>query len=199
MGYQKSTLRFLVETLQARFPRFGGVRMVELGNQWMRPSCELYDGPTANFWRALGVHYTSIDINGKNGALALDLNKDQKVHHLQGHVLTNIGFTEHVADQYQCFKLLHELVLPGGITVHDSPGPNGNEWEHTPVRYTVDFYTALADRMGYRLELCLMTRHEIRTAADRVKCLTVHPDTPVPFMSREEFCKLPTIPALSVD
>src|SRR4029079_14030041 len=64
--------------------------------------------PFARFiWNWLGFEYAAIDIDGSPGSIPLDLNFDDIPKKLKGHfqLVTNLGTTEHVANQLQAFKI----------------------------------------------------------------------------------------------
>jgi len=63
---------------------------------------------------------TSLDMNGENGSLQVDLAKDlppMKRYDL----ITNFGTTEHVSNQYQCWKNVHTLLEDGGLVISEIP------------------------------------------------------------------------------
>ena len=76
-----------------------------------------------DFWTWLGFEYASIDIDGSPGSIPLDLNYDDVPDRVLGkyHLVTNFGTTEHVANQLNAFKLVHDLTAIGGIMVHHLP------------------------------------------------------------------------------
>jgi hypothetical protein len=63
---------------------------------------------------------TAIDLHGTSAALKHNLNEpvplDRKFN-----ITINTGTAEHVFNQYQMFKTMHELTVPGGIMFHTSP------------------------------------------------------------------------------
>ena len=96
--------------------------------------------------------YTSVDINGKNGALAFDVRDP-----LEGKLLdavgrttfdlvTNFGFSEHVqTKQHAFFANCHRLCAVGGHMVHCIP--RVGHWRQHPhmyFAYTHRFLDALA-------------------------------------------------------
>lgn len=75
--------------------------MYELGNK-------ITNGiPYSVFYRKLGIQYISIDINGRNGALKLDLTKP--INLKSRDMVSNIGTTEHVINQEAVFRNIHNL------------------------------------------------------------------------------------------
>jgi hypothetical protein len=70
-----------------------------------------------------GMNYLSLDIAKGYKTEILDLNReDLPVRHQQAFdVVLNIGTTEHVFNQYNSFKVVHEATRTGGFMVHQLP------------------------------------------------------------------------------
>ena len=108
------------------------------------------DAPMArDFYEWLGFEYRAIDIDGSPGSLDLDLNFDQAPRRHRGryHLVTNFGTTEHVANQHNAFKLMHDLCVVGGVMVHDLPFHG--YLNHGLVNYNPKFFWMLARSNGY--------------------------------------------------
>src|SRR5262245_4179693 len=75
------------------------------------------------FWKWLGFDYAAIDIDGSPGSIPLDLNYDSVPADVEAKydLVTNFGTTEHVANQLNAFKVVHDLTAPGGLMVHQLP------------------------------------------------------------------------------
>jgi hypothetical protein len=65
--------------------------------------------PYAAYYRAMGVDYSSIDLNGLDGAIAVDLAEPVDLPPKQA--VMNIGTSEHVVDQEAVFRNIHNLVV----------------------------------------------------------------------------------------
>jgi len=67
------------------------------------------------FWEWLGFQYASIDIDGSPNSIPLDLNYDMLPDWARKKfdVVTNFGTTEHIANQLNAFKIIHDLTAPG--------------------------------------------------------------------------------------
>ena len=102
------------------------------------------------FWKWLGFHYASIDIDGSPGSIPLDLNFDPtpKDSFGQYHLVTNFGTTEHVANQLNAFKVIHELTSLGGVMVHNLPAQG--MMNHGLINYNPKFFWMLARSNGYK-------------------------------------------------
>jgi hypothetical protein len=103
-----------------------------------------------DFWTWLGLNYASIDIDGSPGSIPLDLNYDEVPTELLGRydVVTNFGTTEHVANQLQSFKIIHDLATAGAIMLHVLPA--GGMPNHGFVSYNPKFFWMLGRSNGYK-------------------------------------------------
>jgi hypothetical protein len=114
------TARHLVESLGLE----GAV--CELGSQDVHFDSS---GRSARQWmEEAGWYYTSIDLDGHAGALRLDLNTATAIDvtgfgFTQFDLVTNHGTSEHIFNQYNVFKLMHDLTKVGGIMLHAVPSP----------------------------------------------------------------------------
>src|SRR5271163_3575236 len=68
-----------------------------------------------DFWHWLGFDYASIDIDGSPNSIPLDLNYDSAPAEAKGKygLVTNYGTTEHIANQLNAFRVIHDLTRPG--------------------------------------------------------------------------------------
>jgi len=152
---------FMEKYLKAEFKSFKGVKLVELGNQHIRLSLRnkfgLKNKVSKHFLKSLGFEHISLDKNGKDGALKVNLSKpikDSFINYFD--VLTNIGTTEHVVpykNQYQCFKNVHNLVHKGGIFIHIVPEYNSFV-QHSFIHYSIDFFKDLSISNNYEIIFC---------------------------------------------
>lgn len=127
---------------------FKNMKICELGNQihWTGiPAKQLYE--------AKGYNHTSIDINGKDGALKIDLCKPiPKNMHTKFDLVTNYGTSEHILNQLMLFKNLVNLCKHHGYLL--CVFPIGERWhKHSPYYYNFFFCIQLADALGLRLIL----------------------------------------------
>jgi hypothetical protein len=108
------------------------------------------------FWTWLGLHYASIDIDGSPRSIPLDLNHDEVPAELVGRydVVTNFGTTEHVANQLQAFKIIHDLAAAGAIMLHVLPA--GGMPNHGLVSYNPKFFWMLGRSNGYKIAFMTM-------------------------------------------
>jgi len=175
MGLQKTTLEYLDNFIIDKFGSHRNLNMIELGNQIIRN----LNTTAKEYFFNLGVNHTSIDINNKDGAIPLNLCEiinDDKIQ--QCDILTNCGTTEHVRNQYICFKNIHNFVKKGGYFFHLVPPPIKNFIGHCSIYYTLNFFEDLALKNKYEiienrlypytqtkknLLLCIMQKEEENT------------------------------------
>ena len=93
-----------------------------------------------DFWRWLGFDYASVDIDESPGSIPLDLNYDDAPASAVGkyQLVTNFGTTEHVANQLNAFKVIHELTAIGGVMWHHLPAQG--MLNHGLVNYNPKFF-----------------------------------------------------------
>ncbi len=113
-----------------------------------------YLNPEAPFardlWHWLGFRYAAIDIDGSPDSVPLDLNFDSipAEHAGKYQLVTNFGTTEHVANQLNAFKIIHDLTALGGVMIHHLPAQG--MINHGLVNYNPKFFWMLARSNGYK-------------------------------------------------
>jgi hypothetical protein len=134
-------------------------KVCELGDQFITYKKDNGGPLLARLWfknKGSCGEYVSIDANGLNGALPLDLNMQLHEQADRGMVpytyfdlVTDFGTGEHVFDQRQIWQTLHALTKPGGYIIFDRPseGYDGHcfyliEW---------NLITAIAHANGYEV------------------------------------------------
>lgn len=138
--------------------------MLELGNQflyvWSKPFPWYEDRflnntptiPVAKpFFEGMGFTHTSVDINGKDGALPLDLSTPVTIG--DGSTfdyITDFGTSEHVSSLWQCLENLHRHARVGTQFFHVNP-LTGNWPGHGFWYRDEEFYEAYAKLTGYEL------------------------------------------------
>lgn len=125
-------------------PRFqmDAMRMLELGNKRNE------HGTYKAWFESIGIQHTSVDWNGQDGALPLDLRRPLGLG--QFDMVTNIGTTEHVSDQAAVWNNIHQACRPYGYIVSITPMP-GDWWWHGEWYPWPAFFSLFADLNGYRI------------------------------------------------
>jgi hypothetical protein len=113
----------------------------------------LNHGPARAMYEAMGIEYHSIDTDGRYGATVLDLNFDSVPPDLRGRypLVTNHGTTEHVWDQTNAFRVIHDLAAVDGLMLHVVPFQGRDFIDHCFYCYQPDLFYSLARANGYRL------------------------------------------------
>ena len=148
-------------------------RVVELGNK------KNTTGVYRDWYERRGLEYVSIDWNGEDGALPLDMRLPISCDDIGGvgDIVTNFGFSEHVAEQEACWRNIHGFVGKRLCCVTPEPGfwrshgiPSGFPGIWYP---SSDWYRDFADLNGYVMEdiwvdshlVCCRMRKEFRMPA----------------------------------
>lgn len=102
---------------------------------------------------ACGFSYCALDIFEAENTIVFDLNVQSPGKDLAARfdLVTNFGTTEHLINQYQAFKTMHELAKPGGLIYHDLPLSGYHE--HGYFSYNPLFFRQLALANDYNVIL----------------------------------------------
>lgn len=137
------------ELILKHAPKGGSV--LELGNQIMNLE-NVQDISAKEYYTSLGFAHTSIDQNGKDGAIAVDLSNP--IDSLgQFDIITDMGTTEHVSDLYECLCNVLKHCKEGTMIIHKNP-KTGNFPGHGYHFFTLEFWAAYA-------QLCKLSIIEI--------------------------------------
>lgn len=139
----------LITTVEELLGGWQGKRILELGNQLLRGG----EGrrTSKDYFTALGATHVSFDLNGQDGAIPIDLCQPVPEEYWGTFdVVTNFGTSEHIANQEQVFKTVHNCCRVGGYMIHSVP-LIGYWKTHCPYYYRDNFYRVLAEGCGYCL------------------------------------------------
>jgi hypothetical protein len=109
------------------------------------------DAPSSReFWTSLGFQYTALDFDGHRDSIALDLNRDLVPEEFKNtcDLVVNTGTTEHIANQDNCFRAIHDLACKGGIMYHDVLA---GMTDHGLFNYNPRFFWKLRDANDYEV------------------------------------------------
>lgn len=118
-----------------------GKTMLELGNK------RNAKGTFKEYFTGVGIEHTSVDLNGKDGALKLDLMEPLGLGRFD--MVTNFGTTEHVARQEPAWRNIVEAAA--AVIVSTTPLP-GDWKKHGRWYPTEAFYRELARRNGFTVQ-----------------------------------------------
>lgn len=96
-----------------------------------------------------GMDYVALDIFQAPKTTIFDLNFEEPGEELRGQfdLVTNFGTTEHILNQLQALKTMHEVTKPGGLMYHDLP--LGGFLQHGYFCYTPVLFEHIAKANNY--------------------------------------------------
>ena len=151
MGLNIKTLDFLADKFEVT-----GKRICMLGNLYMargtKQICRHLGTNLASvYFKDLGAEeVVMIDLNGKDGALSLDLQKPLPESLGQFDIIINAGTSEHVAKQNECFQNVHDICKVDGLMFHMVPYV-GSWPNHGLYYYDEAFFQELANKYHYSI------------------------------------------------
>ncbi len=165
-----------------------GKRMCELGDQLIRDE---YNKTiiAKEYFEFNGFKHTSIDINGKNGSLVFDLSKpiidETLINNFD--IVTNFGTSEHVENQYECFKNIHNLCKKDGLFIHAVP-EIGSWIGHCKYYYSSIFFERLREVCNYEI----MSEYVIEVYGNKTNdvCVAMIKNENNNFITKEVFDKI---------
>lgn len=103
------------------------------------------------FWKWAQFDYLSIDVDTQFDSIPLDLNFDQVPRRFKNrfHLVTNYGTTEHIANQCNAFKVIHDLTALNGIMIHALPSQG--MINHGLINYNPKFFWMLCRSNDYEV------------------------------------------------
>jgi len=110
-----------------------------------------WKGSGLELYTALGFTYHCIDLDSQFNSIPLDLNFDPcpPEHVGKYGFVTNHGTSEHILNQYNVFKVMHDLTKAGGFMLHAVPFTV--HLEHGFFNYQPNFFEALARYNSYEV------------------------------------------------
>lgn len=164
MAINIDTMDFFWENLKAlNRTDLKGVWMMELGNQTIRqPTKEKFDistGKSKAYFLGLRCHHHSIDQNGFDGAIPLDLTQPIPIPRFINafEIITDFGDLEHVrgvknkeSGQWQAWKSIHDMGKVDCIYMHTIP-MLGSFTGHGSFHYTIKFFEDLCQANNYEI------------------------------------------------
>ena len=182
MGIEKSIEDYEKQVLYSLGLEYRGLKWCELGNQIN------YNNEAAKkVYLSLGVEHISIDINGKDGALPINLDKPVPAALLDKFdIITNYGTVEHINNQYQVFKNVHGICKENGLMIHIFP-LKGHWPGHCRYYYSEIFVKGLADAANYRmLNYTILDKDVFRTPKNMIAVTYIKKENSK-FISEEVF------------
>ena len=99
----------------------------------------------------MGFSYNAVEYGGHRGVTSLDLNRDHVPYRLRSSfdLVVNAGTTEHVVNQDNAFRVMHDLTKVGGVMMHEVPA--GGMLTHGVVSYNPQFFWLLCRDNNYEV------------------------------------------------
>lgn len=103
------------------------------------------------FLQLTQVEYVAFDVVNARGAEVFDLNRHSLHQSQRGtfDVVTNFGTTEHVLNQYNAFRVIHDALKVGGYVFHQVP--SSGYLNHGYFCYNLLMFEDLAKANGYEI------------------------------------------------
>ena len=138
---------------------------------------------------ALGYNHTSIDLNGREDSLVIDLRypiTDSEYDLVNKFdFILDIGTAEHIDNQYMAFKNIHNMSKVGGIFIHTLP--REKYWMgHCKYKYNLKFFEDLASYNDYEIL-------ELKIDDEKDILCSIRKTEPIDFMKKSDFDKLPLV------
>ena len=145
------------------------------------------------YFDAMGYNHTSIDLNGKEGSLPLNLCNPIIIEQTAD-LLLDCSTSQHVENQYQCFMNAFNLTKIGGFIIHVLP-KKGFWPNHSQYKYTIQFFIELCNKMKYKIiekddqgnlvDICMQkTKDSILITEEEFNNLPLHiEETPVELLN----------------
>ncbi len=143
-------IRQFLDKLEGHEPEIPELRkrLNQLLNE-TRTGQTLFDLAKLYYRLIFGEHsYRAVDLHGTAVAEQYDLNVPLPFTE-QYDVVTNLGTAEHIFNQQQVFKSLHERTKPGGIIIHSLPNQGG--YDHGFYNYHPTFVFDLSQANRYQI------------------------------------------------
>jgi len=108
-------------------------------------------GMIGKVYEAAGFKYMAIDVYDSYQTIFLDLNSEDIPPEFVGRfdLVTNFGTTEHIANQVQAFKVVHDALKVGGCAFHSVPFTG--YFNHGLIKYEPKFFLFLALNNEYEI------------------------------------------------
>jgi len=190
MGIALADFEFLHKNILQKVQKdYRQIKILELGNQHLHKDFEIEHETSKQYFDFVGSFHVSIDLNGKDGAIPINLNNLIEDNDFIGSfdIVTNFGTTEHVTNQYMCWTNIHNLCRKGGLFINVVP--KNRDWPgHGYYHYKKSFFSSIADMNDYTI-----IKREINVSRGKGKYLincSMVKNSDNEFMSKDDFRKV---------
>lgn len=160
MGLNIKGFHYIQQMVYTLDKEFATSRICLLGNLYFARGTECLQKKAKTkvvhtFFENLGADVVSIDLNGKDKALPLDLQKPLPKSIGTFDIIINGGTSEHVKEHDMCFQNIHDICRSGGIMFHSVPHV-GSWLDHCLHYYDEPFFRKLAEKYHYSVvDICI--------------------------------------------
>jgi hypothetical protein len=133
-------------------PRLRGLaELLACGSGFDPVTGGINDAYVGELLEAASMEYAALDIFPSFNTLLFDLNRQDLPREMQGTIdlVLNFGTTEHVINQFNAFKVIHDATRIGGHMVHNVPAVG--YVDHGYITYTGRFFFDIAGFNNYDL------------------------------------------------
>lgn len=185
MGVTESIRYYEAKMILISGMKYSGLNWCELGDQ-----TDNNYNPEKLVLEAKGVTHTSLDLNGRHGSLPVNLDNPIPDNMRNSfNVVTDYGTLEHVNNQFQAFKNVHDMCKEEGIMIHILP-LTGCWPDHGRYYYSLDFFKKLIELSKYQLiNVQLLDKFEYSSPRIMVAA-TFKKNKESKFVTKEEFDNL---------
>jgi len=153
MGLNVKAWFFVAGTVFSLDRGFASSRICLLGNQYFAKGTRCIQRKFGTkvvhkYFEKGGADVVSIDLNGKDGALPLDLQEPLPRSIGTFDIIINAGTSEHIRKQDECFQNIHNICRIDGLMFHVVP-KSGSWSNHGFHHYNVEFFLKLAQKYHY--------------------------------------------------
>ena len=193
MGINRKIKRFEEMSLEKAGMQYQGLSWGELGAQRVWRSGGKSPAKGKYIERGVAEHL-SFDLSGMWGSLAVDLDYPIAKEFLNRFdVVTNYGTIEHVNNQYQVFKNMHDMCRVGGLMIHAFP-KEGTWIPHGRYYYSEEFAREFAEACGYEInKIGLLNYRGVRTGPRMLVMASYLKSSMSEYISRKKLKSLPLI------
>jgi len=152
MGLTKEKYLFI----QRNVEYFNELIMMELGNQIVKRDLKRYTKTKAKtgkeFWWQHKCYHFSIDVNGKDGTMNIDLTLPIPYYDNFFDIVTNINVSNYIKKYRKCYDNIYRFCKFGGIIIHCLPMKD-SKWTKS---HSADkkFYEEMAKKYSLTLLDC---------------------------------------------
>jgi len=163
MGIRLKGKRYFEEILSVlKLDSCKGLSLCELGDLFMRKDTKFDYRRASIYFEQLGFRVVVIDLGIGTERIASDVLRCDLAKPIdldeQFDFILDYGTGEHITDQYEFHRNIHNLCRQGGVIIRSNPSDrflNETDWQKSQIHgifhYTPEFFVKLAWKVGYKI------------------------------------------------